>query len=102
MRTSAVKTVMLFLLSGAILGAVVASLIAPGLYAWAATPGETTQEIISRVSVIREATSMLMRAQAIGAGAGGLAGLVAGFLVSRALARRTTQRDAAKRQIAVG
>lgn len=101
MRTSAVKTVMLFLLSGAIIGAVVASLIAPGLYAWAATPGETTQEIISRVSVIREATSMLMKAQAVGAGVGGLAGLIAGVIVARALSRRTAQREASKREIPV-
>lgn len=101
MSTSAVKTVMLFLLSGAIVGAVVASLIAPGLYAWAATPGETTQEIISRVSVIREATSMLMKAQGIGAGAGALAGLIVGVLFSRSLSRRTAQREAAKRQVPV-
>lgn len=101
MRTSAVKTVMLFLLSGAIVGAVVASLIAPGLYAWAATPGETTQEIISRVSVIREATSMLMKAQAIGAGIGSLAGLVTGVLLARSLARRTATREAAKREVPV-
>ena len=88
MRTSALKTILLFLLAGALLGIVVASLIAPGLYAWAATPGQGTQEIVSRVSVIREATSMLMKAQSIGAGVGALAGLVVGILTVKAMAGR--------------
>lgn len=96
MRTSALKTVLLFLMGGALLGIVVASLIAPGLYAWAATPGQGTQEIVSRVSVIREATSMLMKAQSIGAGVGALAGLVVGILTARALAGRAARKSPAE------
>src|SRR5690606_29050766 len=76
-RTRFLKTVLLFLLSGVILGAVIASLIAPALYTCTPSPAAGTQEIISRVEVIREATGMLLRAQSLGAGIGGLAGLIA-------------------------
>jgi hypothetical protein len=95
MRTSALKTVLLFLLTFALLGIVVASLIAPGLYAWWATPGTGgTQELVSRVVVIREATSSLMKAQAIGAGVGALIGLVVGIITVRALAGRAARKVA--------
>lgn len=92
MRTRFLKTVLLFLLSGVILGAVIASLIAPALYTWTHSPAAGTQEIISRVEVIREATGMLLRAQSLGAGIGGLAGLIAGVLVARSLGRREARR----------
>lgn len=92
MRTRFLKTVLLLMLSGVILGAVIASLIAPALYTWSHSPGAGTQEIVSRVEVIREATSMLLRAQMLGAGVGGLAGLIAGILLGRSLGRREARR----------
>lgn len=92
MRTRFLKTVLLFLLSGVILGAVIASLIAPALYTWTHSPSAGTQEIITRVEVIREATGMLLRAQSLGAGVGGLAGLIVGVLVARSLNRREARR----------
>ncbi|HLT30204.1 MAG TPA: hypothetical protein VK013_09170 [Myxococcaceae bacterium] len=92
MRTRFLKTVLLLLLSGVILGAVVASLIAPALYTWSHAPGAGTQEIVSRVEVIREATSMLLRAQTLGAGIGGLTGLIAGILFARSRSRREARR----------
>lgn len=103
MRTRLLKTVLLLLLSGVILGAVVASLIAPALYTWSHSPGAGTQEIVSRVEVIREATSMLLRAQTLGAGVGGLAGLVVGFLMARATSRKEALRlqAAAKEAVTV-
>ena len=92
MRTRLLKTVLLLLLSGVIVGAIIASLIAPALYTWSHSPGAGTQEIVSRVEVIREATSMLLRAQTLGAGVGGLAGLIAGFLIARATNRKEALR----------
>jgi hypothetical protein len=89
---STVKTLLLFVLSGALLGVLVASLIAPGAYVWYESPGSgRSQELLVREDVIRATTDHLLHSQAIGAGVGALAFLVLGILLVRAQSRRAAR-----------
>lgn len=89
---SKVKTLLLFMLTGALLGILVTSLIAPGAYVWYQTPGGAgpAQELLVREDVIRTTIDYLLRWQAIGAGIGAVAGLVVGALLTRGPSRRAT------------
>lgn len=90
MRLAALKTVGVFALIGAVLGHVVATLIAPGLIAWYVTPGGTGtgQVICNTAEMARDIFSRLIRAQLIGAGVGAAAFIVLGIVVLRSRARR--------------
>ncbi|MCI0569557.1 MAG: hypothetical protein L0Y66_02285 [Myxococcaceae bacterium] len=86
---STTKTLLLFLLTGALLGAAVTTWIAPGTYIWWATPGSGTgQELLVRADVIRETVAWLVKWQAIGAAIGAGLFLVLGLLWVRAQAKR--------------
>jgi hypothetical protein len=69
------KTLVIFFLLGALLGAAVASVVVPPTLAWYASPGglpkgAQVQVIVQMPEIIRYATSKLILGQAIGAGIG--------------------------------
>ena len=77
------KTTVIFVLIGALVGAMAASFLVPPLLSWYASPGglpegAQVQAVVQIHEVIRYATSKLILGQAIGAGVGA----VMGFLVS--------------------
>ena len=70
-----IKTVLIFVLAGGLLGGLIASLIVPPALTWYITPGglpegAQIQALVQIPEVIRYATGKLMRAQAIGVGIG--------------------------------
>jgi hypothetical protein len=82
------KTVLICVLSGALLGIVVASFVVPPALSWYTTPGglpkgAQIQALVEIPEVIRYATGKLMRGQLIGGGIGAVAGLVVGILMGR-------------------
>ena len=92
---SDVKTTLIFVLIGALLGTVVASLVVPPALAWYTAPGglpqgAQIQALVQISEVIRYATSRLLRGQLIGAAIGGGLGLMVSVLVNVRSRRRTT------------
>ena len=82
------KTVVIFALSGALLGVILASLVVPPALSWYSAPGglpEGTQiqALVQIPEVIRYATGKLIRGQLIGAAIGAILGIVCGILMSR-------------------
>jgi hypothetical protein len=82
------KTVLILVLTGALLGVVVASYIVPPALSWYSAPGglpqgTQIQALVQIPDVIRYATGKLLRGQAIGGGIGAVLGLVAGILLIR-------------------
>jgi hypothetical protein len=81
----AVKTTIIFALVGALAGIAVASYVVPPALSWYTAPGglpngTQIQALVQIPEVIRYSTSKLIRAQAIGAAIGALAGLVLGIM----------------------
>jgi hypothetical protein len=80
------KTKMIFMLVGALLGIAAASLLVPPALSWYTAPGglpqgTTIQALVQIPEVIRYATGKLIRWQMISAGLGAVAGLVVSFFV---------------------
>ena len=92
------RTVVIFVLLGAILGAVAASLIVPPTLSWYNEAGFLSQEgqgqgqvqaLVNIPQVIRYTTSRLLKAQAIGAGLGAFTFLILGsYSASRGRKRK--------------
>ena len=87
------KTTVIFVLIGAIVGAVIASFVVPPALAWYSSPGglpkgAEVQAVVQIPEVIRYATSHLLRGQAIGAAIGAAVGLGAGIFVHSPARRR--------------
>lgn len=85
---AAMKTVTIFALAGALLGVVIASLIAPSALSWYATPGglpqgTQIQALVQIEEVIKYATGKLITYQTIGGGIGAVLGLIGGIAVIR-------------------
>jgi len=85
---SIVKTALLLMLAGALLGAAVASFLVPPMLSWYTSPGGLPQgaqipAVVQIPEVIRYATSRLLLGQAIGGGIGAMAGLMVGFSLRR-------------------
>lgn len=85
------KTHVIFLLIGAILGAALASVVVPPGLSWYATPGgmpkgAQVQVVVQMPEVIHYATSKLILGQAIGAGIGAV--VCFGFSIFLASKRR--------------
>ena len=70
-------------LLGALVGAIVASLLAPGFLTWYNTPGASTQSLCNCPELTREVTAQLLRAQLIGAAVGGIAFGIAALVLGR-------------------
>src|SRR5204863_9656877 len=80
------KTTLILVLAGALLGAAAASWIVPPALAWYTTPGglprgAEVQAVVQISEVIRYSTSRLIRWQLIGAGIGASAGLALGIVL---------------------
>jgi hypothetical protein len=89
------KTTIILMLTGAFVGATIASIVVPPALAWYTSPGglpqgAQVQAVVQIPEVIRYATTSLIRGQVIGAAIGAAAGLALGaFLgVSARRARR--------------
>jgi hypothetical protein len=83
------KTALIFILTGALVGVVLASFFVPPMLSWYTSPGglpkgAQVQAVVQIPEVIRYATSRLLWGQAIGAGIGAVFGL----LLSLSLRRR--------------
>jgi hypothetical protein len=80
------KTTIILMLVGALIGVVAASFIVPPALAWYTAPGglpqgAQIQAVVQIPEVIRYATTKLLHGQLIGAGIGGVLGLIAGLFV---------------------
>jgi hypothetical protein len=83
-----VKTIAIFVLAGALLGVVIASLVIPPALSWYTAPGglpqgTQIQALVQIPEVIRYATGRLMFGQAVGGAIGAVLGVVAGILTMR-------------------
>jgi hypothetical protein len=81
------KTTLIFVLLGALVGATVASFIVPPALAWYTSPGglpqgAEIQAVVQIPEVIRYTTERLIRGQVIGAAIGAAVGLVLGIVIS--------------------
>jgi uncharacterized membrane protein YeaQ/YmgE (transglycosylase-associated protein family) len=83
-----VKTVVLFMLIGALIGIAVASFVVPPMLAWYAEPGgphagEKVQAICDLAETIRSATHRLMMSQLVAGIIGAIVFLFPGLAVER-------------------
>jgi hypothetical protein len=83
-----VKTILIFVLAGALMGVVIASLVIPPALSWYTAPGglpqgTQIQALVQIPEVIRYATGRLMVGQAVGGVIGAVLGLVAAILTMR-------------------
>lgn len=84
---SSVKTTLILVLAGALLGIAVASYVVPPALSWYSAPGGLPEgtEIRAMVQipeVIRYATAKLIHGQAVGAGIGAAVGLILGIVMA--------------------
>jgi hypothetical protein len=82
-----VKTTLILILTGALLGIAVASYVVPPALSWYAAPGglpENTEirALVQIPEVIGYATAKLIRGQAVGAGIGAAVGLILGIVMA--------------------
>jgi hypothetical protein len=82
------KTALIFMLSGALVGIAVASFLVPPMLSWYTEPGglpqgAQIQAVVQIPEVIRYATSTLLWGQTIGGGIGAAFGLVVSILLKR-------------------
>lgn len=84
---SATKTILVFMLMGAVAGAVVASFVVPPVLSWYNEPGAISsgqmQTLCNLPELIRYTSSRLFRGQLIGAGIGALLFLFPGVATVR-------------------
>ncbi len=95
------KTVLIFLLLGALLGAAAASFIVPAALSWYNEPGDLqkggqVQAIVNVPQVIRYTTDRLIKSQAIGAAIGAAMGLVVGIFAASGGRKRRALAEAQK------
>ena len=81
------KNVLIFVLAGALLGIVVASLVVPPALSWYTAPGglpqgAQIQALVQIPEVIRYSTGRLIRGQMIGAAIGAIGGFAVAFFAS--------------------
>lgn len=89
------KTTVIFVLAGALLGVLVASWVVPPALAWYTTPGglphgAEVQAVVQISEVIRYSMSRLLRGQLIGGGIGAVLGLISGIFLDMRSRRRPT------------
>jgi hypothetical protein len=89
-----VKTTLILVLAGALLGVAVASVVVPPALSWYSAPGGLPQgteirALVQIPEVIQYATGKLIYGQAVGAGIGAVVGLIVGMVA--AFKRRPVQ-----------
>ena len=82
------KTALIFILAGALIGVSVASFLVPPLMSWYTSPGglpqgAQIQAVVQIPEVIRYATSNLLWGQTVGGGIGAVLGLFVSLLLRR-------------------
>lgn len=82
------KTALILMLTGALVGVAVASFLVPPMLSWYTAPGglpqgAQIQAVVQIPEVIRYATTKLLWGQAIGGGIGAVLGLLVEFLSRR-------------------
>jgi hypothetical protein len=82
------KTALILMLAGALVGVMVASLLVPPMLSWYTSPGGLPQggqiqAVVQIPEVIRYATSKLLWWQAIAGGIGAILGLIVSFVLKR-------------------
>jgi hypothetical protein len=82
------KTVLILVLTGALMGVSLASFLVPPMLSWYTSPGglpqgAQIQAVVQIPEVIRYATSKLLWGQTIGGGMGAVIGLIVGLLMRR-------------------
>jgi|SRR3974390_3023456 hypothetical protein len=82
------KTTLILMLAGALVGVTVASFLVPPMLSWYTSPGglpqgAQVQAVVQIPEVIRYATSNLLWWQTIGGSIGAVLGLVGSFLLRR-------------------
>ncbi len=82
------KTVLTFMLAGALLGNLVATFLAPSFMEWYNSTPLASQTMCNLPQVVRDVTSQLIRTQFIGSGIGAGVFLVLGIVFLRAQAKR--------------
>lgn len=75
------KRISVWTLIGAVLGAVVATVVGPGMVAWYNAPGSGTA-LCNCAEIIRSTADSLVHAQLIGAGAGAAVFLILSIVLS--------------------
>jgi hypothetical protein len=88
-----VKSILIWILAGALLGGVAASFIVPPMLSWYNEAGYLSQggqpaAVVNLPNVVKYATSRLIRGQAIGAGVGAVVFLAIGLAVGGRSRRR--------------
>ncbi len=88
---NSLKTVLVFMMMGALLGVVIASLIVPPILSWynepgAIAPGRPIETLCNLPELIRYTSTRLLRGQLIGAIVGALLFMIPGIMTAR---RRT-------------
>src|SRR5215813_6447184 len=81
------KKLLLYVLSGALIGDIAAMIVAPAILVWYETPGDPGA-LCNCVTTVRTTASHFIRGQLIGALAGALLLLIIGIIIVRAQARR--------------
>jgi hypothetical protein len=81
------KTTLILMLAGALIGVVVAAFVVPPALAWYTAPGglpqgTQIQALVQIPEVIRYATGRLIHGQLIGGGVGAALGLIAGLVLN--------------------
>ena len=87
------KSILIWILAGALLGGVAASFIVPPMLSWYNEAGYLSQSgqpaaVVNLPQVVKYATSRLIRGQAIGAGVGAVVFFVLGLAVGGKSRRR--------------
>jgi len=82
------KTAIILMLAGALIGVTAASFIVPPMLSWYTSPGglpqgAQIQAVVQIPEVIRYATSKLLIGQSVGGGIGAVLGLVIGIMFRR-------------------
>jgi hypothetical protein len=78
------KSLLAYLLSGAFVGAIVASLLGLWLIPWYNTPGEGMQSVVDSAAFSKHLLRSFVQTQLIGAGVGALVFLIFAVLLRRA------------------
>jgi len=81
------KKLLLYVLSGALLGDIAAMIVAPAILVWYETPADPGA-LCNCVTTVRTTTSHFIRGQLIGALTGMVLLLIIGILILRAQSRR--------------